>query len=65
MNSPHHFLVGRNIDCAKQSDHKQADLAQTFLQSQSDISELHCHNLSQASGIQSGDRQIIGPPPIE
>src|SRR5438874_12035145 len=30
MNSPRHILVERNIDCAQQSNHKQADLAEPF-----------------------------------
>src|SRR6266545_1607608 len=38
------LLVERNINCADQADHEQADLAEPFPQSQSDISELHRHN---------------------
>jgi len=45
MNSARHLLVERNVDCAKQRDHEQTNLAEPFPQSQSDISELHCHNL--------------------
>src|SRR6266498_3424292 len=44
MNSARHLLVERNINCADQADHEQADLAEPFPQSQSDISELHRHN---------------------
>ena len=44
MNPPRHLLVERNIDCAKRSDHEQPNLAKPFPQSQSDVSELHCHN---------------------
>src|SRR5882724_5243780 len=44
MNSSRHLFVERNIDCAKQSDYEQPNLAEPFPQSQSDVSELHCHN---------------------
>ena len=44
MNSSRHLLVEGIIDCAKQSDHEQPNLAKPFPQSQSDVSELHCHN---------------------
>ena len=44
MNSSRHLLVEGNIDCAKQSDYEQPNLAKPFPQSQSDVSELHCHN---------------------
>jgi hypothetical protein len=33
-------------------------------QTQSDVSELHRHNFP-ANGIQNGERQIMGPPPMQ
>src|SRR5207237_9930312 len=39
-----HLFVKRYVDCTEQSDHEQPNLAEAFPQSQSDVSELHCHN---------------------
>src|SRR5882762_8807337 len=44
MNSARHLLVERNIDRPEERYHEQTSLAEPFPQSQSDISELHCHN---------------------
>ena len=64
MNSPRHLLVERNIDCAKQPDHEQTNVSETF-HNRSPTYPNCTATTSQAKGIQSGDRQIIGPPPIE
>src|SRR5206468_3066773 len=45
MNPARQLLVERDIDRAEQADEEQAGFAETFPQSQPDITELHRHNL--------------------
>src|SRR5205809_7939405 len=45
MNPARHLLVERNVNRAEQADKEQPDLAETFPQSQPDITKLHSHNL--------------------
>src|SRR5437660_154033 len=45
MNSARHFFVGRNVDSAEKPDHEQTEFAEAFPQPESNITELHRHDL--------------------
>src|SRR5712691_6972486 len=64
MNSARHFFVERNVDSAEKPDREQTEFAEAFPQPESDVTECTA-TTSHASGIHTGDRQIMGPPPIE
>src|SRR5438067_11511456 len=45
MNSARHFFIERNVDRAEKADHEQTEFAEAFPQPESDVTELHRHNL--------------------
>ena len=64
MNPARHLLKERNVDGAETIRSLETGLAETLPQ-RSPMYPNCTATTSHASGIQSGERQIVGPPPME